>query len=1144
MEEMGLNDRNKPIFDWLSKKGGHEINSLADIQKQDWENMTEAFIEYMHTGVAPNIVTKSLFQRAKEWLLDNYNIHRTEASAEIREYFDSLIARDTEMPDMSKVKNQLGHISEMLAQAKRGESVSFKDVGKQELQDLQRALHTRILRKGLSLKDELIASGGIKEGTELANSLGFDVLKKDKLFTNKETAISKEDELIDWLADKGYITPVKEGETADTVSKRWDEVQRLIDNAENVYTPNELAINQERETAIQNQAYAQEIVDELLKDNKLGLKNINDLDNLLSRTISKQDNVDIIKVNKNALKYIDIATKDANRLFRNTLNKSNQNFKNQREEQYQAQNDLKDYIRSLPINGQHKVSLMGNIQRVKGYDSLREVLNSIKPRINEYIEQEEKHLYKNIIDDTLKSTRPKSKNKQNYLYEDNKLFNELREIKVLDKEKIAEMLEERLKAQNSEEISESDLLINAMLDYRIKGMESSVAFMKNLSDNLVFAKQNAIQNKEDFDIARSEKRQEERQKMLEYLKNTPKSNKLSEKLIDLNSDFYTLTSEMFGKEWADNYEMVSVFGEQETDYANRLFAVDNQGQKIYGAKDNYDFLDIMGEKSKKIYRLQGTNANAEYSEDISLLDIMDIYLGMKNAETRENFLRNYEEFDSEGTQLTNQLDSLLNNLSPEDMHFADMMQKEVQKYRDKENEAFIKRFGIDMPEVENYWMRTSLHTDTDIDAYKELALSIPSMFKKRSSNVIPEPRNAYEKFKRHTADSSYAINVFDQYKEIYDLIKNDSIVRAIKAKYGDNRWNELRSVLQGMGAKQYGKTYSELANAYNSFISKIVGAKVKASFSVFVKQLVSVTNYAENMPINEFNKNMGFAIAHPKQAEDFVRQYIGDFIDARYKLGKQNQALAAEVAQSRQGKQGIIKAGTRAKIDDFFSYGIRKGDILPIINGGYAKAKYLAEQGKSKEEIRKTLIRETLRSQQAGNAASVSNFQRQHSLLSAYQNTAYQYARILNTAYIQYKRGEISREQFTKTYLNYGVVQPLLYVTAGYFASAIMHLGDDDWEGKVPFLDFITEVLAQPLGIIPLAKDAVKIAVNKASGEKIYAVEPVVLADINKAIRKLSKKDIELMDWFDIFTPVMEGMLNVPAGQIMRWVKLGGNLFD
>lgn len=39
MEEMGLNDRNKPIFDWLSKKGGHEINSLKDIQKADLETL-------------------------------------------------------------------------------------------------------------------------------------------------------------------------------------------------------------------------------------------------------------------------------------------------------------------------------------------------------------------------------------------------------------------------------------------------------------------------------------------------------------------------------------------------------------------------------------------------------------------------------------------------------------------------------------------------------------------------------------------------------------------------------------------------------------------------------------------------------------------------------------------------------------------------------------------------------------------------------------------------------------------------------------------------------------------------------------------------------------------------------------------------
>ncbi len=91
------------MFDWLSKKGGHEINSVRDMRRADWENMTEAFIEYMNTNEAPNLVTKSLFQRAKEWLLDNYRIHRTDASPEIRDYFDGLIARDTAMPDVLRM---------------------------------------------------------------------------------------------------------------------------------------------------------------------------------------------------------------------------------------------------------------------------------------------------------------------------------------------------------------------------------------------------------------------------------------------------------------------------------------------------------------------------------------------------------------------------------------------------------------------------------------------------------------------------------------------------------------------------------------------------------------------------------------------------------------------------------------------------------------------------------------------------------------------------------------------------------------------------------------------------------------------------------------------------------------------------------
>ena len=194
-----------------------------------------------------------------------------------------------------------------------------------------------VFRKGRSLRDMIIERGGIKEGTELAKSLGFDVLKKDKMYTTKDTAFDNEAELIEWLAEEGLIVGVQEGEDYSATERRWEDVQRLIDNAENTYTVRESLINQERETALANQAHVQEIVDELLKDNELGLKDINDLDDLLSKIVSRKDDVDITKVNSNAIKYLNERVKGLNKEIKALERNKNKEFKNKREEQYLAQ---------------------------------------------------------------------------------------------------------------------------------------------------------------------------------------------------------------------------------------------------------------------------------------------------------------------------------------------------------------------------------------------------------------------------------------------------------------------------------------------------------------------------------------------------------------------------------------------------------------------------------------------------------------------------------------------------------------------------------------------------------------------------------------------------------------------------------------
>lgn len=128
MESMGLKDRNAPVFEWLSKVVGRDINSVRDMDEIEGdvinphEALVEAFISYMNNGEAPNLVTENIFKRAKDWLLDRFRVHKTEASTEIRDYFDSIIARDETIPDMSGLTTR---VSQRLKIQKRSFDAPF-----------------------------------------------------------------------------------------------------------------------------------------------------------------------------------------------------------------------------------------------------------------------------------------------------------------------------------------------------------------------------------------------------------------------------------------------------------------------------------------------------------------------------------------------------------------------------------------------------------------------------------------------------------------------------------------------------------------------------------------------------------------------------------------------------------------------------------------------------------------------------------------------------------------------------------------------------------------------------------------------------------------------------------------------------------
>ena len=1076
MESMGLKDRNSPVFEWLSKVVGRDINSVADMEELDTdeinphEALVEAFISYMNNGEAPNLVTENIFKRAKDWLLDRFRVHKTEASTEIRDYFDSIIARDETIPDMSGLTTRTREIAEILKQAKNGEQVSFKGLGKKELKELQKAFHSRVRRKGRSLRDMIIERGGIKEGTELAKALGFDVLKRDKMYTTKDTAFDNEAELIDWLAEEGLIVGVQEGEDYSATERRWEDVQRLIDNAENTYTVRESLINQERETALANQAHVQEIVDELLKDNDLGLKDINDLDDLLSKIVSRKDDVDITKVNSNAIKYLNERVKGLNKEIKALERNKNKEFKNKREEQYQAQNDLKDFIRGLPINNQHKVALMGNIQRVKDYDSLAQIVNDLKPRIRGYIEQEAKHLMRNNINNILINSKPRERKKQNFNYDYNKLFEELREYNKLTQEQAYEKRMEVLDMLGEGiEFDEFEKLKNMFLSYKAMGADTSIDLLKKLSDELSAIYNDAINDKMESDIAKAEQREEKIKGIVNYIENTKAVNKLNQRLLkmtNLNSNL----SELFGKKWADEHKMDSYLIKQDMETNKALDEVIRVGKDIYKLKDREELIKLMNDMRipKEEYTLN--NYRDDFSQPISKMQLIDIYLTIKNKGSAEAYNRLYEDFDEEGNQTTTQIEDLLSNLTEEDKKFGDMLQKRVNDLYDAENKVYVKLYGIDMPKHENYWMRSSERSERelmDIKQFMNLDM-LPSFMKERAKAPSVYPDDAFKKFARRMHDSKYMTEVFEHYKDLYDTIHSNRVKKAIVKKYDDKRYQALNQSLKRISLGGVNEGYSELNNILGKAVTNWVVSKISLSETVFVKQLASFTNYAENVPVTDFVKYQAEFWTNPKKAIDFMKEFAGEYLDHRFKSGIQNEVLKRIMTSA---PEDYSKAtGIYQKYLNLVTLPVRFGDIGAIYIGGYARAKYLVDQGVPLEKARKMFVEETESAQQSGNKAELSEFQENPlwRVFTAFKNTNLQYMRKMQDSYIQYTRGEIDAKQFGKIWGNYMVVQSILY-------QVLTNIGtwwrDDDDEELQPMKDVWMRILTSPVAGFPIIGD-------------------------------------------------------------------------
>ena len=1155
-QEYGFSKYDRGVMDWLSRKGKHKIKGFADMQDQDWENLTEAFIRYLNTDTAPTIATRGLFQKAKEWVLGVYDDNRDYASNEVKDFFDALVSREGTIPNLDNIIKNKADFEESIKQALRGESATFRGMNRGELRKLRQATHTRVRRPGRTLEQELRA-------------LGYRVDAVNRTLAD-EKGVVDDARLAEILQEMGVLDNV-DTETYEQTDALSAKMQDILANAATTYSPREAKIQQERDASIRNQAEAQRFIDELLQNNQLGIKTIEELDELLAKVVSKPDDVDIVKVNRNAIKYLQAKTAEMNKDYREAIRQIRQEEKVRRETQYQLQNRMKNFIRSLPVTGDHKASLMGNIQRVKDAESFEAVLNDVRRRAAGYIEQEQKQLNRRNIEETIKSTKPTKFRKQRYTYEDNKFFAELRDILKMSR---AEALAAQeafagqigLARADGEvplgiNISEYDRLKNLLYYYKIKGVESSLAALQDLATSLEELKAAAADKRLDEDTLKSEVRKKDKDELLEGINKYKASNIFARGMAKIGT-IRSAMSEYFGKEMADKWNLEPAFERVNIFMRSRIKPVMDSARKIYGAAKASDFLNLMQNKSQKEFEL--TDNDGDYDK-LSIMDIADIYIGMKDPNTRANYYAAYEKFDdtmpTDRGQLraaietmsdeqlrehmrTNNLGTLLSYLSEQDMRFADMVQEEVGSMWELENEIFVKLYGIDLPQNRNYFPRTSKNAQ-DYDVMENLRVrgQTPGFFKERASTVTPRPKNIWTKYQEYVTSVGYVQNVALKYKDLHSLMTDKAIRGAVVKKYGEDAYRAFMANLDDLSIKGAVKTYNEVGRTMQKLLNNLVSGTVALNVPMAFKQLPAALNYSVNMPKTEFIKNFLYAATHPAEVKRVMDSYVGDFLKTRYEQGSQSDAIGRAMAEADSlvnSKFGL--AGFSHNWRQLATTPIRFADIFAIYWGGYAKLKYNIDRGLAPEKIREDFIDETLSNQAAGNPATLAKFQREQSLrfFTAFRNVPAQYMRLITTTMTQWRRGEISDARFFSNIGNYVFVQPALYIWLGWLVKSFLY-GDDDDEW---FDGMMTEMALSPIAGLPIIADLASFGLDKAesaltgkSPEPWDALQVFGVDTLNKLMWKLVKDDKTGWDWAEIAASVIDVGTGAGLGTAVRTVK-------
>ena len=522
------------------------------------------------------------------------------------------------------------------------------------------------------------------------------------------------------------------------------------------------------------------------------------------------------------------------------------------------------------------------------------------------------------------------------------------------------------------------------------------------------------------------------------------------------------------------------------------------------------------------YNEKDPRSNTENAVKLNKMQLICCYIWMKNSTLRDRIVRAYG---------NTQIMDMMEKLTIQDKKFGDELQKAVADLYDDVNAVYLKMYGLDMPQAENYFPSSVERIQGNMDLLKDNIgqVSSPGFIKARVQSNLPLMNfgNPVKIALDHITKVNHFVYMQEKLADLNKVYKTTIVKRHITNLYGDNVYRYILQVLDNAKFTTVARTIDGISDVGDWLVNNYVLTKIAIKPSIMIKQLLSCINYAEDMSSVQWFSGFLKGVRHYKKTVDFMMTN-SKYCQSRFAKGGQTEALL-KAMEGINSKIAWVKT-----MKGWLTSMTRVGDIGAIIFGGYPLVMDQMSKGVPLEKAIEKFEQATVRSQQASLPSTLSNWQYRgmnswlYRAMFAFANTPNQYCRKMGDSMYMYFHGDIDKKQLAKSLMIYGCLNSLLYTSFTSLAilSGLVSGNWDDLKDDIIMSLFQTSnVLALPIVSQAYNSFVSRVVTGKFTPDK----EIPLLDDMIKIMRTATKEDLEFNDYLNIVDEVASLVFGVPV---------------